>query len=594
MLYGNGVFSMQIYKLFMGKKHNTIGKQIIGIIFFTIICPSIIFYWVVVKKYSDDLLQSAIKDRQNLLTAINRSLSLQFDITKELSMMIYYDKSVKEYIDNGDYSSIPNNVKESLESITNSYISVDSILLCFKDNVYTYGKTFTNLNEIRLKYEEDIIKRKGKSIWLPTTIMQGAFARKPKDYILSRAVNSKDGMVAIMYMFFSSDSLQKIIANPLLNKGGSSFYLLSSEGQVVVSKSEKEIGKKVNIKLPKENFDGNEGHFFIKDDSGSERLISYAKMNDPHWISVIIDKKSEILFDVNKITKLAVIFTVFYLVVISLGNIGIYIFIIRPITRLSEGMDKVGNQEFSELKIPYGGNEIKHLTERFNQMSGKIRELILRVREEEAEKNEQRLKVLYMQIGPHFLYNTLNSIKWLAVLNKQDTIRQMIESVMKIMNGVTYESAQDMITIEHELKLLDSYIYIQKVRFMGFDVYYDVPEEILNYKIDRFILQPFVENSILHGIRDMQAGGAIRIVIRLHDEKSLQVDIYDNGKGIEKNEEINWSRERKDSIGIKNVRERIYLHYGNNYGVVVENNPDKGVHVKLSLPAIRKLPVYYK
>ena len=588
MLYGNGVFSMQIYKIFMGKKHNTIGKQIIGIIFFTIICPSIIFYWVVVKKYSDDLLQSAIKDRQNLLTAINRSLSLQFDITKELSMMIYYDKSVKEYIDNGDYSSIPNNVKESLESITNSYISVDSILLCFKDNVYTYGKTFTNLNEIRLKYEGDIIKRKGKSIWLPTTIMQGAFARKPKDYILSRAVNSKDGMVAIMYMFFSSDSLQKIIANPLLNKGGSSFYLLSSEGQVVVSKSEKEIGKKVNIKLPKENFDGNEGHFFIKDDSGSERLISYAKMTDPHWISVIIDKKSEILFDVNKITKLAVIFTVFYLVVISLGNIGIYIFIIRPITRLSEGMDKVGNQEFSELKIPYGGNEIKHLTERFNQMSGKIRELILRVREEEAEKNEQRLKVLYMQIGPHFLYNTLNSIKWLAVLNKQDTIRQMIELVMKIMNGVTYESAQDMITIEHELKLLDSYIYIQKVRFMGFDVYYDVPEEILNYKIDRFILQPFVENSILHGIRDMQAGGAIRIVIRLHDEKSLQVDIYDNGKGIEKNEEINWSRERKDSIGIKNVRERIYLHYGNNYGVVVENNPDKGVHVKLSLPAIRK------
>ena len=588
MLYGNGVFSMQIYKIFMGKKHNTIGKQIIGIIFFTIICPSIIFYWVVVKKYSDDLLQSAIKDRQNLLTAINRSLSLQFDITKELSMMIYYDKSVKEYIDNGDYSSIPNNVKESLESITNSYISVDSILLCFKDNVYTYGKTFTNLNEIRLKYEGDIIKRKGKSIWLPTTIMQGAFARKPKDYILSRAVNSKDGMVAIMYMFFSSDSLQKIIANPLLNKGGSSFYLLSSEGQVVVSKSEKEIGKKVNIKLPKENFDGNEGHFFIKDDSGSERLISYAKMTDPHWISVIIDKKSEILFDVNKITKLAVIFTVFYLVVISLGNIGIYIFIIRPITRLSEGMDKVGNQEFSELKIPYGGNEIKHLTERFNQMSGKIRELILRVREEEAEKNEQRLKVLYMQIGPHFLYNTLNSIKWLAVLNKQDTIRQMIESVMKIMNGVTYESAKDMITIEHELKLLDSYIYIQKVRFMGFDVYYDVPEEILNYKIDRFILQPFVENSILHGIRDMQAGGAIRIVIRLHDEKSLQVDIYDNGKGIEKNEEINWSRERKDSIGIKNVRERIYLHYGNNYGVVVENNLDKGVHVKLSLPAIRK------
>ena len=579
---------MFVYKLFMGKKHNTIGRQIIGLILITIICPSVIFYWVVVKKYSDDLLQSAIMERQNLLTAINRSLSLQFDVTKELSMMIYYDKSVKEYIDNSNYNSIPNNVKESLESITNSYLSVDSILLCFKENVYTYGKTFTNLEEIRGKYEEEIIQRKGKSIWLPTMIMQGAFARKPRDYVLSRAINSKDGMVAIMYMFFSSDYLRKIIANPLLNKGGSSFYLVSSDGQVVVSEHEKEIGMKIKLKLPKERFDGNQGHFFIQDQHGNDQLISYAKMADPQWTSIIVDKKSELLFNVNNLTNLAVIFTVFYLVVILLGNFGIYIFIIRPITRLSEGMDRVGNQVFNELEIPYGGNEIRNLTERFNQMSGKIRELLKRVREEEAKKNEQRLKVLYMQIGPHFLYNTLNSIKWLAVLNKQDIIRQMIEAVMKIMNGVTYESTKDMITIEHELKLLDSYIYIQKVRFMKFKVYYDVPEEVLDYKIDRFILQPFVENSILHGIRDMQERGEIRIVIRIYEEKSLYVDIYDNGKGIEENKNINLTRDRRDSIGIKNVRERIYLHYGNDYGVVVKNNPDKGVHVRLCLPAIRK------
>ena len=579
---------MFVYKLFMGKKHNTIGRQIIGLILITIICPSVIFYWVVVKKYSDDLLQSAIMERQNLLTAINRSLSLQFDVTKELSMMIYYDKSVKEYIDNRNYNSIPNNVKESLESITNSYLSVDSILLCFKENIYTYGKTFTNLEEIRGKYEEEIIQRKGKSIWLPTMIMQGAFARKPRDYVLSRAINSKDGMVAIMYMFFSSDYLRKIIANPLLNKGGSSFYLVSSDGQVVVSEHEKEIGMKIKLKLPKERFDGTQGHFFIQDQYGNDQLISYAKMADPQWTSIIVDRKSELLFNVNNLTNLAVIFTVFYLVVILLGNFGIYIFIIRPITRLSEGMDRVGNQVFNELKIPYGGNEIRNLTERFNQMSGKIRELIKRVREEEAKKNEQRLKVLYMQIGPHFLYNTLNSIKWLAVLNKQDIIRQMIEAVMKIMNGVTYESTKDMITIEHELKLLDSYIYIQKVRFMEFKVYYDVPEEVLDYKIDRFILQPFVENSILHGIRDLQERGEIRIVIRLYKEKSLYVDIYDNGKGIEENKNINLTRDRRDSIGIKNVRERIYLHYGNDYGVVVKNNPDKGVHVRLCLPAIRK------
>ncbi len=572
----------------MEKKHNKIGRQIIGLILITIICPSIIFYWVVVKKYSDDLLQSSMTERQNLLTAINKSLSLQFDRTQELSMTIYYDKSIKEYIDQGDYKGVPKNVKESLESITNSYLSVDSIVLCFEEDVYVYGKTFTNLTELREKYEPIVKQRQGKRVWLPTTIMEGAFARKPRDYVLARAVNAKDGMVATMYMFFSSDYLRKIIANPLLSKGSSTFYLMASDGQVIVSNHENEIGKPIKLKLSPEQFEGSQGHFFVKDQSGCEQLISYAKMREPQWISIIVDQRSELLFNVKNLIKLAMVFTFFYLIVMLLGNFSIYTFIIRPITRLSEGMDRVAKQVFREIKIPYGGNEIKNLTEHFNQMSRKIQELIQQVREEEVEKNEQRLKVLYMQIGPHFLYNTLNSIKWMAVLNKQTVIRQMIEAVMKIMAGVTYESTKDMITIEHELKLLESYIYIQKIRFVKFKVFYDVPEQVLDYKIDRFILQPFVENSILHGIRDMQEDGEIRVTIRLHEEKSLYIDIYDNGRGLEGHEKPNELRDGRDSIGIKNVRERIRLHHGEEYGVEVENNKEKGVHVRLHLPAIRK------
>ena len=123
---------------------------------------------------------------------------------------------------------------------------------------------------------------------------------------------------------------------------------------------------------------------------------------------------------------------------------------------------------------------------------------------------------------------------------------------------------------------------------MKFKVFYDVPEQVLDYKIDRFILQPFVENSILHGIRDMQEDGEIRVTIRLHEEKSLYIDIYDNGRGLEGHEKPNELRDGRDSIGIKNVRERIRLHHGEEYGVEVENNKEKGVHVRLHLPAIRK------
>ena len=103
------------------RKHNRIGRQIIGIILVTIILPSVLFYWVVVKRYSEDLLQSSIAERKNLLTAINKSLSLHLDRMQELSMTLYYDKSVKSFIDSRTYDAVPPKVEETFASMTNSY-----------------------------------------------------------------------------------------------------------------------------------------------------------------------------------------------------------------------------------------------------------------------------------------------------------------------------------------------------------------------------------------------------------------------------------------------------------------------------------------
>ena len=175
---------------------------------------------------------------------------------------------------------------------------------------------------------------------------------------------------------------------------------------------------------------------------------------------------------------------------------------------------------------------------------------------------------------------------------------------MKIMAGVTYDCEKDMLTIEKELALLESYITIQQVRFSTFQVTIDVPAELMQYKIDRFLLQPFVENSILHGFQGRKEAGEIRITMRQEREKFLQVDIYDNGRGFEqiKSEEREKKlqtenpegrlkpkgcRSEKDRVGIRNVEERIHLHYGNEYGVVVENGMVTGVHVRLLLPLMK-------
>lgn len=581
------------------RKHNRIGRQIIGIILVTIILPSVLFYWVVVKRYSEDLLQSSIAERRNLLTAINKSLSLHLDRMQELSMTLYYDKSVKSFIDSGMYDTVPPKVEETFASMTNSYQAVDGITLCFPNKVYAYGREFSNLDHIRKTYDEITQRREGKSVFLPTTIMEGAFTRKPKDYILARAINSRSGQVATLYLFFSSDYLRKIIDNPSLRRGKTRYYLVAKNGRVVVSNRQSEIGHKIALPLKADDLKEGEGSFFLKEEAG-EQMISYAKLSGTDWISLIADPGEELRFGVRNLVKLALFFTLFYVFVMLIGNVAIYRFIIRPIRNLSNGMDDVGEGAFIEIPLPKTENELRKLTEHFNRMSGKIEELIRRVREEESSKNELRMKVLYMQIGPHFLYNTLSSLKWMAILNKQSGIRKMTDAIMKIMAGVTYDCEKDRLTIEKELALLESYITIQQVRFSTFQVAIDVPAELMQYKIDRFLLQPFVENSILHGFQGRKEAGEIRITMRQEREKFLQVDIYDNGRGFEQikpeerekklqteNLEGKGCRSEKDRVGIRNVEERIHLHYGNEYGVVVENGMVTGVHVRLLLPLIK-------
>ncbi|MBF1028944.1 MAG: histidine kinase [Lachnospiraceae bacterium] len=495
-------------------------------------------------------------------------------------------------------------MEETFASMTNSYQAVDGITLCFPNKVYAYGREFSNLDHIRKTYDEIIQRREGRSVFLPTTIMEGAFTRKPKDYILARAINSRNGQVATLYLFFSSDYLRKIIDNPSLRRGKTSYYLVAKNGRVVVSNRQSEIGHKIALPLKLGDMKSGEGSFFLKEEEAGEQMISYAKLSGTDWISLIADPREELRFGVRNLVKLALFFTLFYVFVMLIGNVAIYRFIIRPIRNLSNGMDDVGEGAFIEIPLPKTENELRKLTEHFNRMSGKIEELIRRVREEESSKNELRMKVLYMQIGPHFLYNTLSSLKWMAILNKQSGIRKMTDAIMKIMAGVTYDCEKDRLTIEKELALLESYITIQQVRFSTFQVAIDVPAELMQYKIDRFLLQPFVENSILHGFQGRKEAGEIRITMRQEREKFLQVDIYDNGRGIEQSEleesgerlqtenlegrlRSKGCRSEKDRVGIRNVEERIHLHYGNEYGVVVENGMVTGVHVRLLLPLIK-------
>ncbi len=204
------------------------------------------------------------------------------------------------------------------------------------------------------------------------------------------------------------------------------------------------------------------------------------------------------------------------------------------------------------------------------------------IREKEAE-----IRALELQINPHFIYNTLDSINWLAVENEQDEISNMLSQFARILR-YQIDKSNKIVTIEQELVYLEMYLYLQKVRFSDSFEFVIQCDELVKYcLIHKMIFQPFVENAILHGFKGISYNGILEILIRNHDESSLVFEIIDNGNGMDaetKNRTIGKQREKTKSIGIENVLNRLDAYYGQEYIFSMESEVGKGTKIKIVIP----------
>lgn len=242
-----------------------------------------------------------------------------------------------------------------------------------------------------------------------------------------------------------------------------------------------------------------------------------------------------------------------------------------------------------KVKLPeQGRGEILALTQSFNVMIDDINALLERLQLEERQKQYVRFQVLLSQMNPHFLLNTLNTIKSIALEKDEDDIYEICVALGKILE-TTLNTEVDLILLKDELVLIDSYMDIQRRRFgHGIAVTYEVDEELQYALIPKFCLQPLVENALLHGFGQTGADGLIRI--RAWEEnRTLHLEVADNGVGVEKAKERKVARKRK-SIGVQNIRETLELMFKNqNTGLRIQSS-DEGTQVLLHMPMLLAKP----
>ncbi|MBB6730030.1 cache domain-containing sensor histidine kinase [Cohnella zeiphila] len=266
----------------------------------------------------------------------------------------------------------------------------------------------------------------------------------------------------------------------------------------------------------------------------------------------------------------------------------------RDIKLLERTMRRVEDGDLTVKAIPAGKDEIGMLAVRFNMMVARINELVVRVSEERLAKQQAEYSVLLARINPHFLYNTLGMIRWFSRSRGQTEI----ESMVGALNGLLQSSIRrsgGMDTLGGELGNVRDYVHLQKIGYGdAFEVEYEVDEGLLDAQVPGFILQPLVENAIMHGLEISKGHGRIRIGAERRGT-DIRISVEDNGIGMDPafaRELLASDRERRypglNGIGVRHVHERIRVLYGEPYGMSFDTAPGAGTTIILTMPYRRE------
>lgn len=337
--------------------------------------------------------------------------------------------------------------------------------------------------------------------------------------------------------------------------------------------------------------EGPSGQINITNKYGEKMLIVYDTLSLNKWKIAAIVPESELFNKVNSIGL--VLITVMIMVIVFaaiLSNIVVHI-ITKPLIKLSHKVNRIENGNLDMKFRSFPSNEIGVLSRGIQEMTLRIKNLLKEVKEEQEKKRAAELAVLQSQIKPHFLYNTLFSIKQLCEMEENKDAANMVTALSNFYR-ISINKGNEIISISQEIEHIRNYLYIQQMRY-GEDFIYeiDVEPDIMRCNIVKLTLQPLVENAIYHGMKEQRGQGLIRIWGQMLNQE-IRLYVEDNGKGMTEDEveAVNRSLAEETGseivlgFGIRNVNKRLQLNYGAAYGLIYENGSSGGIIVTVRIP----------
>ena len=439
-------------------------------------------------------------------------------------------------------------------------------------------------------YQEDVdrilsqLEEQDQDVW--------AYAHTYRDrniLVLGRRIYehySKSRVIGYTLISIEEKIFSKTVLEPVGLSDSSNIMYMNLDGTVLSSwnrsialgeKTDEELLKKIQERLPKKT------DSFSIHENGEEQLVTYIFNKNLNQLFVYTMPYHYINSEVYAMLK-QILVVVMFLVLLCIGIVAmVYQGIMSPIKRMLEFCHEVSEGKLSVRIQDKHKDELSRLSGSMDHMADTIEHLMDQQKTQEKKKRELELQMLQYQLNPHFLFNTLNSLRFVAAMHKDQIVSDGIQALSSLLQN-TLTNKNEYITIQEDL---ENYFSILRIRYAGsFEYSFHVEEdELLSCLVPKLILQPLAENSVMHGSSDNGTVMEIQITCWRENEDVI-IELSDDGKGFEVTDDALAPHPERKRIGVANVNDRIQLNFGRKYGLKINSQPGKGTTCTLTLPEL--------
>ena len=571
-------------------------RTAIAVSFGVLAASALLTYFIVSLRYTERaVLENSTEYTSQLIGQVNNDIDSYISYMENISFIVASNSDVRDYLFTQNLgeerkAELQERIRTVFETVSDTREDITNIALLpdGREPMINGGadelNPYTKISE--LEWYRRALEAEGQAV-ISTSHVQNAIAGK-YDWVvtLSRSItnNASPGVTGVFFVDLNYNSISDLCERISLGNKGY-IYILDRNGGIVYHPQQQLIYSGMKDELISEVMETDASSFL----TGDGRLYTISRSEATGWIVVGVSYVSELMEGADEARITYLLAAMLLLAVAMLLAFLLSDQITKPIKSLELSMKEVEKGNFSHVALEVrNNNEIGRLSRNFNAMTREIQKLMEQSEKEQKAKRRYELKVLQSQINPHFLYNTLDSIIWMAEWGKNQEVVKMTSSLARRLRR-SMSNEQEVVTIEEEIDYTEAYLTIQKMRYQD-KLEYEIEAEpdIRKEETVKLVLQPVVENAIYHGIKYKDGKGLIQIRgFREGGDIILQVE--DDGRGMDQDTlehifEKHVRDTKSNGVGLQNVHERIRLYYGAAYGLSFESEPGKGTVVTIRLP----------